>query len=523
MPTLFFPDLQTLRHVLAQGIVPSSISQFPVTVHLDTQGQYRLTSSIPISDEVIFGIVQHGGRLLSGPAPIDGETFECWHQLIPLEPVSLPPGSLTSRVLFDLPGNELSRLAGEIHRLAKETLELAWSTDLEQDDSESLRVWARVTSHPISPCRAYSSKPIPQAPVPTLKMARQVWVRAGYRHPLVDQILVPAEKLLFLRPPRSWEIVDDRHWVGAVPSFAVAGAAAQHRKSTGLAEAAARGTHRDRGKLVTPLRLVPFADQDTPELWAIPENALAAALRTGPNLRPANAHPSLVCCFFNRVRPNGLDPGRRSKGVLPVLLPGVLAYKTVLKLPNLYIPCDYRLRPTLRRDALRQLLAPDARRLTWLRMLPDGSFRPETLPMTAFHPLAEWVQYRIDASPRIRSAWMQAEDWSFERFSVRPELSRRQLPAPEAASVPAPPPVSIPEPVTAKSGLLGRVFSWLTSRKPQIQATETQEPATIPIATAVPAALQFPQINLLPRMLVLRRCDSAANNWNRGFSRNCLN
>ena len=240
MPTLFFPDLQTLRHVLAQGIVPSSISQFPVTVHLDTQGQYRLTSSIPISDEVIFGIVQHGGRLLSGPAPIDGETFECWHQLIPLEPVSLPPGSLTSRVLFDLPGNELSRLAGEIHRLAKETLELAWSTDLEQDDSESSRVWARVTSAPYFTLSRLLEQADSASTSAYVENARQVWVRAGYRHPLVDQILVPAEKLLFLRPPRSWEIVDDRHWVGAVPSFAVAGAAAQHRKSTGLAEAAAQ-------------------------------------------------------------------------------------------------------------------------------------------------------------------------------------------------------------------------------------------------------------------------------------------
>src|SRR5262249_25159071 len=75
-----------------------------------------------------------------------------------------------------------------------------------------------------------------------------------------------------------------------------------------------------------------------------------------------------------------------------------------------------RLHPPLRRDAVRKHLADDPMQVTWLYPGPDGTFTPESLPETAFRPLAAWVDYVLEHDHEPLRAWVESAQFSFEPF-----------------------------------------------------------------------------------------------------------
>jgi hypothetical protein len=160
-------------------------------------------------------------------------------------------------------------------------------------------------------------------------------------------------------------------------------------------------------------------------------------------------------------------PGREGP---PVLVLDALACRPYLRLPNLFVPCGLRLRPAVRRDALRALLAADPDRITWLDPRPDGTFAVHTLPETAFRPLESFVAYARDHDPQPLRPAAAAHRFALPPFTVhelapapprRPARPRREpAPAapPPASGLAAPPPP--PPPAEPALGWL----SWLLQR-----------------------------------------------------------
>src|SRR5207302_10208846 len=105
---------------------------------------------------------------------------------------------------------------------------------------------------------------------------------------------------------------------------------------------------------------------------------------------------------------------RPGKGGPPApALPGP-GYRPYLRLPHLLLPVGRRLRPPLRRDAVRRLLADDPGQVVWLWPAgDDGSFVAESLPDAAFRPLADWVDYALDHERESLTAWVQAAQIDF--------------------------------------------------------------------------------------------------------------
>src|SRR5439155_8781676 len=110
-----------------------------------------------------------------------------------------------------------------------------------------------------------------------------------------------------------------------------------------------------------------------------------------------------------RTRPSKLAPP-----VLP--LESALGFKPFWKLPNLFLPAGRRLHPTLRRDAVRKLLADDPDQVVWLYPDGAGGFTPESVPDAAFLPLEEWVNYVIEAEQEPLAAWIEATRFDFDQF-----------------------------------------------------------------------------------------------------------
>src|SRR5439155_25650754 len=149
-----------------------------------------------------------------------------------------------------------------------------------------------------------------------------------------------------------------------------------------------------------------------------------------------------------RTRPSKLAPP-----VLP--LEYALGFKPFWKLPNLFLPVGRRLHPTLRRDAVRKLLADDADQVVWLYPDDKGGFTPEGIADGAFRSLEDWVDYVINAEQQPLAAWIEATRFDFDHFvckdgggpKTKPDKGDKEpgakddedVRAPKAATAPAKP------------------------------------------------------------------------------------
>jgi hypothetical protein len=83
------------------------------------------------------------------------------------------------------------------------------------------------------------------------------------------------------------------------------------------------------------------------------------------------------------------------------------------------VPVGTSLQPSLRRDAVRKLLADDPAQVVWLYPDGDDGFVPESLPDGAFRPLEDWVDYVLDHDRQALTTWIQSAQFDFEPFVCR--------------------------------------------------------------------------------------------------------
>ncbi|WP_029630337.1 hypothetical protein [Zavarzinella formosa] len=124
-------------------------------------------------------------------------------------------------------------------------------------------------------------------------------------------------------------------------------------------------------------------------------------------------------------------------------------YVSLLRLPNVFVPCDSRLTPLLRRDFLRDWLVRK-HEFTWLE--PDGPrrFHVHRAAREAFRPLTEWVTYVCPKPNFHKQMELSGSLFQNEVFAVRsepkesPTLSTKKRPGREDNSVYVEPPKNMP-------------------------------------------------------------------------------
>src|SRR5205085_7727617 len=105
-------------------------------------------------------------------------------------------------------GKELSRLVIEILRLGNDRQGFRWLEGMGSE--ESPRALLRVVGPPFyTLLRAMDRIGGAKAPVAFLERSPRVWVELGYSHPLIGQIKAPSGKILLIRPPRMWTLLED--------------------------------------------------------------------------------------------------------------------------------------------------------------------------------------------------------------------------------------------------------------------------------------------------------------------------
>jgi hypothetical protein len=411
---LRFPDLDTLLLALASRAVPPEVAQRDAVAGFGEEEEVWVETAAKLPTTAQRELRRHGAQVCKSSDATLSTEVSCWLELLPLIRDDVPLDALgKTPVLFDVPNGEaLSLLVLEILRLGNDRQSYRWLE--EKSNGDNCRALLRVVGPPYySLLRALDQLGDPgTAPHAFLERVPGVWVEVGYRHPLGDSIKPPKEKILLLRPPRQWLMLPDSPFrdIYEIVEFQIPDRTSEWKDSS------------VRHRLVVAPRLRQAGPADGAELWVLRGEGIDELNRFVQNVEDtllgrlafAVGEKNGQIIVVLRVRQSKLPP--------PVLVLPAEAYKSHLKLPNLFLPVGHALHPPLRRDVVRKLFAEDTSQVTWLAPAPNGgkecsvSFIPESLPDDVFRPLTDWVDYILDRDREQLQAWVQAMRFEFASF-----------------------------------------------------------------------------------------------------------
>lgn len=468
---LLFPDLGTLHLALTSGAIGSDAMLAPATVSFDADNRPHVESSISLSKTTVESLKRLG---VKGSKHHESETPEQvanWLQILPAVKDSVPPVlSSQAPVLFELTSAaDFTTVATEMLRLGNDRQSFRWFADANDANARILlrvvgppyytllRALDRTSAASAGPVRAY------------LERAPRVWVEVGFTHPLVNQLRVAEGQFVLVRPPRAWVFLNDAPFrdVYDVLQFQIPASPTVWKGTKNLS------------KIEVPLQFTAGNAADSPELWVLrddPIRRLDTLVRDSSDSLISRLMFAIATdevgntAAIVRARPSKLPPP-----VVP--LEAAIGFRPFSKLTNLYVPVGKRLHPTLRRDAVRKLLADDPDRVVWLYPNDDGKhFTPENVPDGAFRLLEDWVDYVIEAEEKPLAAWIESTRFDFDHFICRETDS----PTPKGpGSGRESEPKEVPE-ESEKERTEKRPKPGKKPKEPRVEAAEFIEPAKKP-------------------------------------------
>ncbi len=408
---LLFPNLETLQLALTSSIVPLEITLAPAAVTFDDHGKIFLEPTASLTKTVTKNLDRIGVKGSKRHAHDQPSEVSCWPQILPLLRESATPTiSNQAPILFELSNpDDLATLVSEMLRLGNDRQSFRWLAY--PGESDTRRVLLRVIGPPYyTLLRALdpSSSSTQGAVRAYRERAPRVWVELGYDHPLATQLRAPEKQLLLVHHPRDWIYLEESAFqdVYDILQFKL-----PHSPITWSESRAPK-------RMTVPLRLTNGNAADTPEMWVLRDQAIQ---QLDTLVRDSDERLTQRLMFAVASDPKGnrsvilrTRPSKLSPPVLP--LENAVAFKSFWKLPNLFLPVGKRLHPTLRRDAVRKLLADDPEQVVWLYPEGDGKFTPECVPDGAFRSLEDWVEYVIESEQEPLAAWIEATRFDFESF-----------------------------------------------------------------------------------------------------------
>jgi len=425
-----FPSLESVHLALTSGLVTLDVGLKPVEAAFDEAGSITVRPLVEPPKALAKALKRLGVSSVSAHQG-DSQKFNTWVELLALERDPNPPevdGSTV--VIFELPQARLASLTVEMLRLGNDRQSYRVI-----DSAGGPRVLLRVIGPPYySLLRALDH--LDADLTAYVERSPRVWIEMGLTHPLTAKLQAPPERLLLIRSPRQWTMLDDTPFIDVHELIDYQLPSPPVRREADPA----------RQRLSVPLRLVAGDAADLPEMWVLHDNALAVLdefVREADERildRLMFAATADGATIIVRARQPRLAP--------PALeLTGSRGYCRYRQLNNLFLPAGTRLQPLLRRESVRRLLAEDDDRTVWLTPGESGRFAPESIPESAFRPLPDWVEYVIDHERQALFGWVQANQFEFDSFicagSLPDEPARpstgKPKPKPEA-----PPPKKLP-------------------------------------------------------------------------------
>ncbi len=395
MPAIFFPTPEALRLAIASDLIPDPLARTPARSGLDAAGVWLELPELP-PRETLATLTRLGVRTLSS-AGVVTRPVRCWAEALPLRPSGAPQ---TGGILFDLP---TVKLASTVRRLRRVPNIVTGVRLLPESDDN--RAWVSATFAP--PVMPYFDDPDFRT---YWQQIEGVWVARGWEHPLVERLVIPSDAVL---------LCDERgvnSIPGKVPEARCAEFVLPHARVPSSPSPAVQ-------QVEVPFRLKQTTVQDEEEsFWA-----LTAAEREVLRGFCRSADERLLRAFEVAVVDAGGEPHylvRRARGNLrPAQLPPIArGYRSDSRLPWLFVPVGFALRPMIRIHELARELGQREGEIVWLEPV-EGTVAVHTVAESAFVLLWEQIEYIAPAATALALDAQPHELFGFDRFVPQVETT----------------------------------------------------------------------------------------------------
>jgi cellulose synthase operon protein C len=396
--TLRFSSEDALRIAIA-SLVDSATMSKPVRAWRDAE-RGVLVRPKSLDAKTLAELRERGVEQVDVSPPAEAVEARCWAEVVALRRIDQ---DLAERVMFLAPdASAMLDTAAELLRLGcdrQEALRVAGSS----------AILLRAVAPPFyTVARAVDRVGGLRALVP---VTERVWVEVGWTHPLATT-LHPAEgELLLLSPNEPWRIVPEGSWT-TVYSLLDVDVPGDPRRYEARAD--------DLPRLRVPLRLERGADT-APTLWVVRSEAIRKVERLVASV-PDDVIGAVLFAVTNDDPPTVILRLRPSSKRAMVLEIDGDAFCPHMQIQSLFLPRGRALEPPLRRDIVRELLAPDADCITWL-VGAAASLRVERIPDAAFRPLSSWVEYVVDSARELET-WIQSARFEFADYVIEEAPAR---------------------------------------------------------------------------------------------------
>lgn len=422
MTSFVFPTVETLQIALSSGLVPVAAQASGVGVAREADGRVIVTPSRPLDADAARALRMAG---VTTTDRVAGRAASCWAEAVPLVRDAGEAGGRGVVLIAVSDVDGALGVAAEMLRLGCDRQQLAF---FEGEGGATALI--RVADPPFwTLSRALEAGP-GAGLVAYASVGNGAWVELGHRHPLATALAVP-EGALLLVGTGGWQVVPDGPWtdVLALADVLVEPATAPLRPVP--------APHR----LAVRLRLGRGAHRP-PTLWILAEDGLDAVDRLLQEL-PEAVTDRLEFAVVDELVLLRARPGRPP----PELDLHGRAFAASAWFPNLLLPVGTAIEPPLRRDRLRELLAPPEGEIAWVEA-EGGPLRTRRIAESAFAPLIEWIDWLVDRDAEALQGWVRSAAFAFEPFRIAVGAA----PAPEAPAPPdrarrrkeGPPPPEVP-------------------------------------------------------------------------------
>ena len=427
---LIFPNQDALLVALTSGMIPATMQGQPVRFYRKEQEIGVCPSGrVPASMSKQLVAAGVGHRATSEKLTEVGS----WAELLAPN-FTDESGLQTGLVLFALPslegGSSRAQEDGSNRALvdiAGELLRLGCDRQAYHIQSTSGRkgnvAYLRAADPPYFTVASALEKTAGfKAYVPVRPGQETVFIELGCEHPLKERIFAPAEQVVLIPRHGPWITIDNGPWTDIYRLI-------DFRLPEQELDRRAIPPPR---RLEVPLRLVRASRSDPPTLWVVKDDAIEHIDRLVHTLPNDVLDRLLFAVAEGEAEPVVIIRARASRRGPPEIdLPGE-AYLPLLTIPNLFTPKSGMIEPPLRRDKLRELLAPGEDQVAWLSPRGDERFQVETIAEQAFRPLSDWVDYILHAEARSLEPWVQGATFDFDLFvSTGAEWAEGPPPAPK--------------------------------------------------------------------------------------------
>jgi hypothetical protein len=411
MPALFFPNLNALRLALSSGLVPARISRASADAGFEPDGRLWLQPAEWPPRESLAALVRLGVQALGGSG-VPTSPVSCWAELLPLQATSELPAGL---VVFLVPDRQIAKFVAKLNRAAHREFAAALPDTTPQGHG-----WVSVVNPPASILAETTEQ---TSPIEAFtEQAPNVWVRLGWRHPVVDHFAVPTGKMLLLQPPRSVLALSAEVPVPQPDEFRLRAASTPAVPSPPAP--------------VVPVKLTlrPARVPGRESLWVLDATGAAEfwAFCAGADERLIAQLEAAVVGSGSGSRLVVRVTGK--KKTVTFAPPGATGYAHDARVPGLFVPANQMIRPVLRVRELAQALGVGSGKLVWVEANTSGETGevvPHAVSEAAFRVVADLIEYTTQAAKPLDIP-VRGEAFPLARFVVIPDLVTLPEPTPEA-------------------------------------------------------------------------------------------